>query len=800
MPETVVGEHVRETIAAEIELFEVLVVTDAGELRAHYEVGSMPGARLAVVADPAAPLTDTDKLLLEIARAGKVVRTWCTLTDRGRRVATETARTLNPHLPTGDRVRHMTEPSPRDWQPLVDPFMDLVNGARTTFPPAEKKARHDAGQSGTEPVSAQFDTDPESIAQRIIRTFGAELLIVAPAQHDRKSFSTGYALDENGIWRDGGDPWARWLVKIARTMRAEAAHSGLDDKALPPTLAAISRIKRPGMVEPVQQMLDAALRVMREEGEPCPDVTTCPAEDLDADVRYLGTASGIVDLHTGDLLPRDQARTHLVTIRCLVEYHPDAKHLALDKLFSAWSPETLDWWRGVLGYSLRALPKRLYFAVGPPDSGKSTLGTALSKALGRYMRTAAPDVLQKRSRSSETQLTPGLRAWHRPTRIVWINEIKETAINERLAKDLTGGGDRLSARGLHEDLVEEDVIATTFATCNPESIPHLKLTDSGMRSRYRELPYPAAKTLDPELKPTLCADPDAQRALLAWLVAAAVDTVAEPDDVPAVQAATTERVRDDAGEIGAFARRIVRGDGVMVVPQVWQAWCEHNGETEEAKEPGGIGKRRLSTALCDHVSDFRKPQQISVDGSNVRGWRGWRLMPVAEAEAAAAKPVSLEAGKIITGAPTISSPALEVVEPYTPDERVALERLAATLEPPLTSDELAGIAEQVISLREQDPDSPAEWRVQQALRKGADRLNAAAGERPESDEDLEPVTDTETGDLFTGQRARQRCVGCGATEGRIIRRALHDGRYAFACESCADSSPGAVRSTMEQEQ
>ena len=638
MPETASSaalcEHVRETIASEIEMFDVLVVTDAGELRAHHEAGSMPGARLAVVTDAAAPLTETDRLLLEIARAGKVVRTWCTLTDRGRRVANETARTLKRHLPNGDRVLHIADPAPHAWQPIVDPFMDLVNGARTTFPPAERKAPRDAGQGGSaQPPPAQFDTDPESIARRIIRTFGDELLIVAPAQHDRRGFSTGYALDESGIWRATGDPWARWLVKVAGMMRIEAANSGLDDKALPHTLAAISRIKRPGMVDPVQQMLAAALTVMREEGEPCRNVTTCRADDLDADLRYLGVANGVVDLDTGDLLPRDQGRTHLVTIRCPVEYHPDAKHPALDKLFSAWSPETLAWWHGVLGHSLRALPKRFYFAVGPPDSGKSTLGTALSKALGRYMRTAAPDVLQKRSRSSETQLTPGLRAWHRPTRIVWINEIKETAINERLTKDLTGGGDRLSARGLHEDLVEEDVTATTFATCNPESIPHLKLTDSGMRSRYRELPYPVARTLDPELKPTLCADPDAQRALLAWLVAAAVDTVVEPDDVPAVQAATTERVRDDAGEIGAFSRRIVRADGVLTVPQAWQAWCEHNGETEEAKEPGGIGKRRLSSALCDHVPDFRKPQQISVNGRNVRGWRGWRLLSLEEAEA-----------------------------------------------------------------------------------------------------------------------------------------------------------------------
>ena len=153
-----------------------------------------------------------------------------------------------------------------------------------------------------------------------------------------------------------------------------------------------------------------------------------------------------------------------------------------------------------------------------------------------------------------------------------------------------------------------------------------------MRSRYRELPYPKAKTLDPDLKPTLCDDPDAQRALLAWLVAAAVDAVSEPEDVPEVRAATTERVRDDSGEIGEFARRIVRGDGVLTVPQVWQGWCEHNGETVEAKEPGGIGKRRLSNALCDHVPDFRKPQQISVEGLNVRGWRGWRLLTAEEAE------------------------------------------------------------------------------------------------------------------------------------------------------------------------
>lgn len=67
-----------------------------------------------------------------------MVRTWCTPTDQGRRVAREAARTLNPHLQEGERVLHMTV-DPRKWQPLVDPFTALVKGARKTVPSAERR-------------------------------------------------------------------------------------------------------------------------------------------------------------------------------------------------------------------------------------------------------------------------------------------------------------------------------------------------------------------------------------------------------------------------------------------------------------------------------------------------------------------------------------------------------------------------------------------------------------------------------------------------------------------------------------
>ena len=108
-------------------------------------------------------------------------------------------------------------------------------------------------------------------------------------------------------------------------------------------------------------------------------------------------------------------------------------------------------------------------------------------------------------------------------------------------------------------------------------------------------------------------------------------------------------------------------------------------------------------------------------------------------------------------------------------------------------EELAGIAAHVRRLRKQHPDT--EWRVQQALRMGADRLSAAAGDRLGSHEDLDATNDTETSDLFNGQPA-PRCAGCGTTEGPVIRRALRAGlapRYGFACDACADQPSSGTR-------
>ena len=642
-------EAVQETIAEELALFRVLIVADreAGDALRRHEHTAMPDARLVVVDDPTAPLTEADGLVLHAADSGKLVRTWCAPTDAGRRVAREVARTLDPVLQNGaaangagaaGRVLHVTAVDPRDWQPLVARFDALVGGARATLP-ALRSARRSGGEHGTEPPP--FDTSPAEIARRVVQRFGAELLIVAPPQHEPTAYSTGYALDGNGLWCAGGDPWARWMVQVAETMTFDAATSGLHGKALSAALSAINRIKRPGMVDQVRPMLRAMLDTLRTTGEPCRDVTECRAEDLDANLRYIGAANGVVDLHTGTLLSPDRGRRCLVTSRCAVPYDLGAQHPAVDRLFAHLSPDAAAWWWAVLGRALRGPTKHLYAAVGEPNGGKTTLLNALRETLGPYARKAARGVLSASNRTSETQLTPGLLAWMSPARFVLIEEEKRRqTLDAGLVKDLTGGG-TLAARGMRENLREGRVQATTFLFANTDSVPRLSLETEGMRDRYRELSYPpVAGKLDPTLRDQTTTDPAFQTALLARLVACSAQTPDVPDDIPLVREATAERIREDLGEIGEFARRVVvGGGGVLAFGEVWQAWCEHNGEAIDAKEPGGIGKRRLTGALRDHVRDLPAPRQVRVGGSNARGWRGWRLLTPDEVpEAAAAAP------------------------------------------------------------------------------------------------------------------------------------------------------------------
>ena len=628
--------HVADTLAAECARYTTLLVTDHEALL--QRAAEMGGAVHVVHwADAAQSPANDDWLMLSLAEAGKKCLIWCTPTDDGRRIAREAGRTLKP---AGAVVMHITAVAPDQWRPLVHPFEDLASSARTTLPPAPN--RHSNGSNGVaaDRLSA-FDTSPAELARRVIVTYGAELLVV-----DDGDYGTGYALDAtNGLWRSGGDTWARWLVEIADAMTFDAATSGLTGRALTTAIGHVNRLKRPGMVDQVRPMLRAMLRYLRDRGERCSAVTECKAQEMDADTRYIAAGNGVVDLHRGALLAPSEGRRHLVTMQVPVAFDPDAADPAVDRLFGHLGPEGARWWWRVLGFHLLGAPsRRFYVAVGPPSGGKSTLANALCGTLGPYAARPADDALEARPGGS-AGLSPELEAFTLPRRWAVIDEAPRMKIAAPLLKRLSGDAET-TYRRLHEQLRTVPVTGTVLLICNPGSVPRLRLQDEAMADRLRELPYAAVPTPDPGFKDRVQTD-TFRRAFLARLVAAAAaETPRVPPEAPTlVINATAERIREDVGELGAFARRVQRGADVLTVAKLWQAWCRHNDEFGDVAEAGGVSKRRLSGALRDHVPGLPAPTPFSHLGDKVRGWRGWELLDEVP-EAAAPLPSGAVAGTV----------------------------------------------------------------------------------------------------------------------------------------------------------
>ena len=84
--------------------------------------------------------------------------------------------------------------------------------------------------------------------------------------------------------------------------------------------------------------------------------------------------------------------------------------------------------------------------------------------------------------------------------------------------------------------------------------------------------------------------------------------------VPVPELNATADIREDVGELGAFARLIVRGPDTMTVASLWEAWRRHNDESTTVTEAGGINKRRLSSALRDHVPGLPAAKAFSFTG------------------------------------------------------------------------------------------------------------------------------------------------------------------------------------------
>ena len=465
----------------------------------------------------------------------------------------------------------------------------------------------------------------------MIRNAG-DLLIETYRETDEGTSQRPYLLDKRGIWqRDEG--------KIKESLHATVRGYVAATVEYSVKVHRHYRVLLKGQEKKVIANAGAvAQNWAKNDHEFLSKLTEAATRELDAAGRYLGCLNGVVDLQTGDLLNRSDARKHLVTRSTGITYDQSARHNSVDKLTSHLDPDAAEYLWRVLGRAILAKPDKAFiFLLGPRDSGKTTLALAIRKALGKEAGEFSSDALRQ-ERGEKTGPTPERRALIEQ-RIVIGSEAEDWKISPAKLKTFSGGGDRITYQPKYQAERTATVRATIILIAN--SLPRLGLSDSAVVDRFRAIPYGQPQNQDPTVKDAFREEGDtkAAQAMLAKLIRFA--SIAPPGGIelhvpPSVEAKIQECIGEERGTFGAWLDdRIEPGESYDKVStaELWERWAKYNEETDLSSQAiGGVSRLEATRALKDKLQ-VNNLELVRYDQRVSRGVKGYRLRSPKEVEA-----------------------------------------------------------------------------------------------------------------------------------------------------------------------
>ena len=455
----------------------------------------------------------------------------------------------------------------------------------------------------------------------MIRNAG-DLLMETYRETNEGTSQRPYLLDDRGIWqRDDG--------KIKESLHATVRGYILATLDYSVKVRRHYRVLLKGQEKKVIANAGAVAQNWKKNGhESFSELTEAETRDLDADGRYLGCRNGVVDLKTGELLNRSDARKHLITRDTGITYDPSARHDAVDKLTSHLDLDAAEYLWGVLGRAIWAKPDKAFiFLLGPQNSGKTTLALAIRKALGKEAGEFSSDALRQ-ERGEKTGPTPERRALIEQ-RIVIGSEAEDWKISPAKLKTFSGGGDQITYQPKYQAERTATVRATIMLIAN--RLPRLGLSDGAVVDRFRAIPYGQPKNQDPAVKGAFREEGDTQaaQAMLAKLIrfARIAPPGVELHVPPSVEAKISECIGEERGTFGAWLDAVIEpGESYNKVStsELWERWAEYNNENDfNSPEIGGVARLEATNAFKDKLQVklelVRYGQRVS------RGVKGYRL-------------------------------------------------------------------------------------------------------------------------------------------------------------------------------
>jgi putative DNA primase/helicase len=392
---------------------------------------------------------------------------------------------------------------------------------------------------GFDPIPPGFDAARETMN-------AAELWGKPPAQVDEElsridGSDTGNALrfkarfGQDYVYALGGGRWLFWdgmrwaldvenrqvrerMAEVANACHSEARYIGDQERA--------KQRSRWAIQSRADHRINAALHmaevyVWRNESE------------FDLDPLVLNTASGTLDLRSGDLRPH--SRADYLTRLAPFPLDPQAvcptwMRFLEDITGCRWddprdpADDPLEGLQRLLGYAASGLTVEHVMAIfhGSGSNGKSLLLDVMGEILGDYAGSVRVEALmsQDQTPSHQTDLVQlrGKRL------VVTVESEGGKTLNESLVKSLTGG-DKVSAREIYSSTIEFRPQFMLIMATN--HLPHIRGFDYGIWRRLicvpfdavfvdAELAKPGDRIKDPDLKAKLLAEAPGVLAFIAW--------------------------------------------------------------------------------------------------------------------------------------------------------------------------------------------------------------------------------------------------------------------------------------------
>lgn len=209
--------------------------------------------------------------------------------------------------------------------------------------------------------------------------------------------------------------------------------------------------------------------------------------DFDLDNSLLNTASGVVNLETGDIIPhsKEQMLSKYTDIK-IDKTEPKLFLRFLNEIFMG-DTELVEWFQRVAGYSLTGYTKEqaMFIFLGDGANGKSLLLDTMMKIIGTYGTVSSVDILVERrtgaGNTSELARLNGMRL------VVCEEAESGDRLRESAIKSMTSDHGEITARFLYGNEFTFKPQFKLFMATNHQ--PIIRGTDHGIWRRIRVVPF-----------------------------------------------------------------------------------------------------------------------------------------------------------------------------------------------------------------------------------------------------------------------------------------------------------------------